>query len=168
VRPCYHFLENCSSLVADPWQLSTVGDGYIKVSEPRRYELQPSVHLHDWDPRIKSDDPTAEVYSVAVAHQLHCLVRMNETSHAHVRMFSRLTSRQALLRVKLLTLAQVTAEGAGAGDHNHKDVSHLVHCLDYRKLAPESHGYAVLMLNLFLIYHVLSTPKYHLLWRHYS
>jgi hypothetical protein len=45
----------------------TVGSGFVRVPYPRKYDMPPSKKIAD-------DPEEAEIYSMSIAHQLHCLV----------------------------------------------------------------------------------------------
>jgi len=46
---------------------NTVGSGFLRVPHPRKYALPRSK-------KIENDTEEAEIYSVSMTHQLHCLV----------------------------------------------------------------------------------------------
>ena len=58
---CYHYLER---ILID----TKVGSGFLRVPFPRVYDLSPNKPILD-------DHEFAEIYSVSMTHQLHCLVR---------------------------------------------------------------------------------------------
>jgi hypothetical protein len=47
--------------------MNVVGAGYLRVPQPRKYGLRPSVMMED-------DPDGAEVYQTSFIHQVHCLV----------------------------------------------------------------------------------------------
>ncbi|KAK0799518.1 hypothetical protein LTR91_012797 [Friedmanniomyces endolithicus] len=52
-------------------EMMPIGNGYIKVENPRRYDIPNGRPVHD-------DSAEAEVYALSVTHQLHCLAMIRQ------------------------------------------------------------------------------------------
>lgn len=67
LMPCKSFLALACFVTEHQLILETVGAGFIRVPNPRRFDMPAS------EP-IALDDEEAETYSLSITHQLHCLV----------------------------------------------------------------------------------------------
>ena len=82
-----------------------MGAGYLRVPDPRRYDMPESRPLDRHELRPEDGETTIEVYAASSTHQLHCL---------------------AILRTIIIAYENGTVSHFARGTHAH-------HCLDYCK-----------------------------------
>ena len=95
---------------------SAVGAGYLRVPNPKQYDLAPS-----WP--IANDTEKSEIYQASVIHQLHCMVRSPITMSAEL---PKAYVSQATLREYIRTF-----ESGEVPPHSKH--LHVTHCIDYGK-----------------------------------
>jgi hypothetical protein len=67
LMPCKSTFSLAYFVIEHQLILNIVGAGFIRVPNPRRFDMPAS------EP-IDIDDENAETYSLSITHQLHCLV----------------------------------------------------------------------------------------------